>query len=225
MLRVASYNAHDCIGRDGLYAPDRIADVVLATGADTVALQEVTLDRSGDLVSRLEGRTGMQLVDGTLFDRGFGRYGNLLLTRRPVIEESLHDIAVAGREPRGVVDATLDVDGCPLRVVATHLGLASRERHAQLQWIADLVQAPPGPAILLGDFNVWWRNLAFAPLARAGFVSTAVRSYPTWWVPLLPLDRVLVRPPAEIARVWCHRGPLAQVASDHYPVVADIRLG
>ena len=29
MLRVATYNIHDCIGRDGKYSPERIADVIL----------------------------------------------------------------------------------------------------------------------------------------------------------------------------------------------------
>lgn len=225
MLCVASYNVHDCIGRDGDYAPDRIADIVLATGADIVALQEVTLDHAGDLVARLARKTRMQLVDGTLFDRGVGRYGNLLLTRRRVLGETLHDIAVAGREPRGVVDASIDLDGRPVRVLATHLGLASRERRPQFEQLARLLDGASVPVILMGDFNVWLGSCAFAPLRRAGFVSTSVRSYPTWCLPLLPLDRILVRAPAVLARSWRHAQPPAGVASDHFPVVADVQLG
>ena len=84
-LRVATYNVHDCIGRDRRYDPKRIAGIVDALDADVVALQEVTLDHQGDLLATLQGETHMHMVDGTLLPRGIGRYGNLLLSRWPVI--------------------------------------------------------------------------------------------------------------------------------------------
>ncbi len=41
-LRVATYNIHQCVGRDGIENPRRIADVLGEINADIVALQEVT---------------------------------------------------------------------------------------------------------------------------------------------------------------------------------------
>lgn len=71
MPGIATYNTCGCIGRDGRYSPERIAQVILELRADVVALQEVTLDHAGDLIGYLERTTGMWAVDGTVFDRGW----------------------------------------------------------------------------------------------------------------------------------------------------------
>jgi len=46
-LRIATYNIHRCIGRDGLENPERIAGVLRGLNADLVALQEVAFDPRG----------------------------------------------------------------------------------------------------------------------------------------------------------------------------------
>lgn len=222
MLRVATYNVHDCIGRDGVYAPERTAAVITDLAADIVALQEVTLDHSGDLVTLLERSTGMRAIDGTLFERGVGRYGNLLLCRKPVATQALHDLSVIGREPRGLIEASVVLNEVHLSVFATHLGLGLRERQRQMNKIATLLSALSGPATLLGDFNEWLGQSAFRPLHRMGFRAKRIRSYPTWPAPIVPLDRVFVREPARIVASWRQGGAPAEIASDHFPVVADI---
>lgn len=221
MIRVATYNAHDCIGRDGVYDPARIAHIVAAIDADVVALQEVTLDHAGDVLATLQHVTGMQAVDGTLFDRGVGRYGNVLLTHHAVTAQRLHDLSFGGREPRGLVDAVIAINGRSCRVAATHLGLNIAERKQQIRRLATVLADDARPAVLMGDFNVWFGAGAFAPLAEIGFVQHPLRSFPTWWMPLLPLDRVLVRGSTLSQRVWRHDEPPASVASDHFPVVAE----
>ena len=224
MLRVATYNAHDCIGRDGIYSPERIAKVVSDLDADVVALQEITLDLAGDLLARLENATGMRAIDGTLFERGVGRYGNLLLTRHPVLAQTLHDLSFAAREPRGIVDAELLVGGQTIKVTATHLGLAWKERSDQIGRISKLLADSSEPAILMGDFNVWFGSKAFEPLMDDGFVQAPVSSYPTWFVPVLRLDRIFVRSPAVVTRTWRHDSTTARIASDHFPVAADLEI-
>ena len=221
-LRVATYNVHDCIGRDGAYAPDRVAAVIAGLRADVVALQEITLDHAGDVVQLLEQTTGMNTIDGTLFERGTGRYGNVLLSRQPVIEQRLHDLSFGEREPRGLVDADVLHDGRRWRVLATHLGLSWRERRRQLARVARLLSQDTRPTTVLGDFNIWLGSRAFAPLARLGYVQRKVRSYPTWFAPLLSLDRVLLRPPVRFLRCERFDSATARIASDHYPVIADL---
>jgi endonuclease/exonuclease/phosphatase family metal-dependent hydrolase len=225
MLRVASYNAHDCIGRDRVYSPERIAQVVTELNADAVALQEITLDHAGDLLAQLENATGMRAIDGTLFERGVGRYGNLLLTRHPVLGQRVHDLSFPGREPRGIVDAELVAGGQTIKVMATHLGLAPKERSDQIGRISTLLAKTSGPAVLMGDFNVWLGSRAFERLADDGFVQAPVFSYPTWFAPLLRLDRIFVRGPAVAVRTWRHDSKTARVASDHFPVAADLDTG
>jgi endonuclease/exonuclease/phosphatase family metal-dependent hydrolase len=224
MLRVATYNIHDCIGRDGKYSPERIADVILEMRVDVVALQEITLDHPGELVTRLEKTTGMLAVDGTIFDRGVGRYGNVLLSRYGVHEQRLHDLSYSGSEPRGVIDTVLMIDGHPLRMLATHLGLTSPERIDQIRRLAGLLSDDLHPTVLLGDFNVWLIMRPFAELRNLGFMYTGIRTFPTWPFPVLALDRIFVRAPVVIKRCSRHHSPNSSIASDHFPVVADMEI-
>jgi endonuclease/exonuclease/phosphatase family metal-dependent hydrolase len=224
MLRVATYNVRDCIGRDGAYAPHRIAAIIAGLSADVVAVQEITLDHAGDVVSLIEQTTGMHAIDGTLFERGVGRYGNLLLCRGAAEAQAVYDLSYGECEPRGLIQVGLASGGLNYAVFATHLGLGVRERRRQLDSIAQYVSASQGPAVMLGDFNVWLGRSEFRPLISIGFTTTSIRSYPTWLRPLLALDRVLVRPPARFVRSWREAGEQIVLASDHFPVVAEIEI-
>ena len=51
-LRVATYNVHACVGRDGRHDPDRVATVIEELNADVVALQEFTYPASVALETR-----------------------------------------------------------------------------------------------------------------------------------------------------------------------------
>lgn len=221
-MRVATYNVHDCIGRDGDFNPQRVAMVINELDVEMIALQEVTLDHGGDLLRQFEVTTGMKAIDGTLFARGVGRYGNLLLTRHRVVGNRLHDLLVGTREPRGVVDAFLHNGSEHYRVLATHLGLSLGERRAQLGRLAELVNRNRAPTVLLGDFNVWWSRRPLALFARRGFTYCAVPSFPNWRWPLGALDRIFVSPPLYYRACHRHTSELARVASDHWPVVAEI---
>lgn len=224
MLRVATYNVHDCIGRDGAYAPDRIAAIVAGFSADVVALQEITLDHAGDLRALIEQTTGMHAIDGTLFERGVGRYGNLLLVRGGVGQQALFDLSHPGREPRGLVRLTQQALGGQVDFCATHLGLGPGERRRQFARLAEYLAIAERPTILLGDFNVPFGSLAFRPLLRQGFQRTVVRTYPTWRQPLLALDRILLSHELAFARHWRYREGAVRIASDHFPLLAEIDL-
>ncbi|MEZ5652337.1 MAG: endonuclease/exonuclease/phosphatase family protein [Burkholderiaceae bacterium] len=223
MLRVATYNVHDCVGRDGRYAPERIAAIIADLRADIVALQEITLDAQGAVVAALERLTRLRTIDGTLFARRGGRYGNIVMSRLPVLERCRLDLSIPGREPRGLLELQVaGIGGRAIRILATHLGLGSDERARQIEALARRVATVSEPLILLGDFNVWQGPGKLRPLLRAGLQCTAVRTFPTWVRPVLALDRILVRAPARIHACWRAHVAATAVASDHYPLVAEI---
>ncbi len=224
MLRVATYNAHNCIGRDRHFLPERITEVLLSLNAQVIALQEITLDAAGELQRHLEKTLDMQIMDGTLFERGTGRYGNVLLSRYRIVEQRLHDLSFAGRERRGLLDVVLDDDGQRFHIFATHLGLARWERRWQIDQLCSRLAVRPGPSLLLGDFNAWRGGMELRPITALGFEHLPVRSFPTWRRPLLTLDHVFSRPPAVLQRCWRHDTPLSRVASDHYPIIAEIQM-
>jgi len=43
-------------------------------------------------------------------------------------------------------------------------------------------------------------------------------------IAMAALDRILVRAPLRIRRCWRHDTPRARIASDHFPLLAEIAL-
>lgn len=228
-LRVATYNIHSGLGNDRACDPGRIAGVLEEIGADVVGLQEVSarpeLAPEPDQFRFLEARCGMTAIAGPTVVLHQARYGNVLLTRLPVLGTRLVDLSVGPYEPRGAVVADLDAGGQRLRVIVTHLGLRVWERARQHGTLADIVAARrEAPVVLLGDFNSWWPDLrslrALGPRLTA---RRAPASFPAH-LPMLALDRVHAVPDIIVGRVRAHVTPLSRQASDHLPVVAEIDM-
>lgn len=243
VFRILSYNVHRCLGVDGRLSPDRIAEVIALCEPDIVALQEL------DVVRRRTGHVdqAMMIADSLKMELHFNpalrvleeQYGDAILTARPSKLMKRGALpsppGVARLEPRGALWARIDIDGTPLHVVNTHLGLLGSERVAQAEtllgknWIGreDCV----GPAIVCGDMNAVPRSRAYgrfteqlvdAHRALAGKRPHA--TYPTR-MPVLRLDHFFLRGAIQVAAVEVVRTPLTRIASDHFPIYADLELG
>jgi endonuclease/exonuclease/phosphatase family metal-dependent hydrolase len=225
-LRVATYNVHSGVGVDRRFRPQRIVDVIDELSADVVALQEVLSPVRGfDVHANLREETGLHLVTLTTMPLAGGTFGNALLSRWPIIDLAEHGLTVGTREPRRALDATLGRDVRELRVIATHLGLRSAERHEQLARLLEVVKREPDlPTVIAGDFNIT-RARARELRAHAAQLGkqSALATFPSF-APLLPLDRIFALHGAEIVDVAVHRSRKARVASDHLPLVATIEL-
>jgi len=229
VLRVCSWNVHECVGTDGRRDAARVAGVLREIDADVVALQEVHADegRGGefDQATYLAESTDRRGVAGPTLERRGGRYGNLVLTRLPVAEVKRHDISVPGREPRGAIDVVLEAASGPLRVVATHLGLGRSERSWQARRLLETIGNPTETQptlVVAGDWNEWVPWGRALRLARARFgPHPAPATFPSWR-PVLALDRVFVSPRPVLVDARAHRGLEARRASDHLPLVATL---
>ena len=228
-LRIASYNIHECVGSDGRRDPARIAAVLREIDADIIGLQEVDA-RPGETsesmqVQYLASTLGHHAVAGPTLLRAGGEYGNAILTRRPVLDVRRVDLTVYRREPRGALDVDLDIDGWTVRVLVTHLGLLPGERRKQVRRLLDrLGNHRSDVVVLCGDINEWFavgRPLRWLH-ARLGRTAT-VPTFPSAF-PVFALDRIWVHPHAALAALTAHASPAARRASDHLPLLADIRL-
>lgn len=237
-LRVATYNIHSGIGNDRAYDPARIAAVLAEIDADVVGLQEVSarpeLDGVTDQFHYLAEATGMTAVAGPNIVLREARFGNVLLSRPPVLATRRIDLSVAPYEPRGAVVADIHPHtGTPpaspagprLRVIVTHLGLRVWERAHQHGRLGQLVAAREDtPVVIMGDFNSWWPDLAALRHLGPRFGTRhSPASFPTH-LPFLALDRIWAVPDIIRGRVRAHVSALARQASDHLPVVAEIEL-
>jgi endonuclease/exonuclease/phosphatase family metal-dependent hydrolase len=125
----------------------------------------------------------------------------------------------------------VDVNGRTLHVYNVHLGTAILERRHQAQRLATIVSDRHviGPKIILGDFNEWMRGLT-TTLLSAKLKSVDLqqymrrrRTYPGLF-PILHLDHIYYDGPLEIEHIEVLRTRLSLVASDHLPLIADVRI-
>lgn len=228
LVSVLSYNIHECVGSDRRRDPARIAQVIKESGAQIVGLQEVHSDASGEeqlhQMNYLAALTGLQAVAGPAMERRNGHYGNVLLTSCKILALHKLDLSYLAREPRGAIDADLEINGEAVRVIVTHLGLLPAERRFQVRkLLTALAQRRTRVVMLLSDFNEWLPTGRSLRWIHTHLGKTAlVRTFPSRF-PIFALDRIWVSPPAALAELCCIRTPLSRLASDHLPLKATIR--
>jgi endonuclease/exonuclease/phosphatase family metal-dependent hydrolase len=227
LIRVATYNVHGFVGRDGRRDPRRIAEVIRALRCDVVGLQEVDSRRARTALGELEGETGMESVAGATIVESDGEYGNALLTTARVLAVHRHDLTVEGREPRGAIEVRLAARTGPVfTMIVTHLGLRRSERRRQVERLLAICSNDRRgrPLVVAGDFNEWWPFSRSLGILRSELgPSRAVPTFPAGR-PVLALDRIWTTPIRPRSGVRAVRTALSRVASDHCPLFADLEL-
>jgi endonuclease/exonuclease/phosphatase family metal-dependent hydrolase len=242
LLRVMTYNVHSCVGMDGKLDAERIARVIARARPDVVALQELDVGRvrsfgvdQAHLIARylemaFHFHPAMHLEEE--------RYGDAILTHLPqrLVKAGMLP-GLAGKphlEPRGALWVAVDLHGREVQIINTHLGLYPLERVAQIEallggdWLAH--DQCHQPVILCGDFNA----LPSSPVCRrlGGRLRDAQteakhhRPQSTFSsrFPSVRIDHVFISPGLEVTGIEVPNSQLARIASDHLPLVAEIRI-
>ena len=247
-IRVLSYNIHKAIGVDGRFTPQRIVEILEHHNADIALLQEVDrgVPRSNhmDLASHFakQLRYDFRAVGMNVFLKK-GRYGNATLTRFPIGRQHNINLTVRWRKRRGAQHTRITLpkpgpDGRPMTidVINVHLGLSAMERRRQVTRLLespDLAHlAPDHPCVIAGDMNDWRGVLRRQRFAKAGFqcatnrrpgTKRSIKTFPSY-APTGGLDKVFYRGPLRLIRAYHSRLKLAQVASDHLPVLTEFQV-
>jgi endonuclease/exonuclease/phosphatase family metal-dependent hydrolase len=194
-VRVLSYNLHFGFDTAGWSRLEAIARVVEGSGAEVVALQEVSrgwyVDGSTDMLAWLRQRLRMPYA-------AFGPardvlWGNAILSRHPILASGVerlprgdlpqhegflwrHGAAWAHLDQRSYLWARIDLGGGQtVRVIATHLHRTDRNEgdHASLVRVAQVrrllaVWNHGAATVVMGDFNADpdWPEIAL--LRRSG---------------------------------------------------------
>lgn len=222
---MVTWNVHACIGRDGRFDPFRVVSILRGLSPDIVALQEVDSRRRHthglDVFVFFREHLGGNAAEARTITTAAGDYGHVVLSRWPLRRARVHDISVAGREPRNLVDVEALAPFGPIRVIGAHFGLKRSERRVQTAAIRAIVDRErDGAAIVMGDFNELRRHSAtHRALASTFHASPVFATFPSWR-PLFALDRIWCRSPLRVVRSHVLRG--VRGASDHLPLIADL---
>jgi endonuclease/exonuclease/phosphatase family metal-dependent hydrolase len=243
MSRIVTYNVHRCVGNDRRLDVGRIVAVLAQLNPDIVALQELDVGRrrTGHVDQAWEIAQGLDMAChfNAALQVEEERYGDAILTAFPerlVKKGPLPGYPrVRALEPRGALWIEVEVEGKPLQVINTHLGLVPREQQIQAAHLAGAawLEHPDcaWPAVLVGDFNatassVVYRTLTsrLSPARRLATRRAPSSTFPSP-LPVLRIDHHFVSPGIEVREVFAPFDPLTRVASDHLPLVMDFELG
>jgi len=239
-LRVATYNVHGCTGMDRKRSEARIAEVINELAADIVGLQELDLSRrrsSGvDQAGLIADQLGWHRYFHPAMRRREEHYGDAIVSRYPLTLRKAGELPGTApfycREMRGAISMHAETPHGLVHIINTHLGLGRSERLAQAQaltsreWLGE--HAGDAPTILLGDFNSLPGSRPYRAITRQLrdvrillHPQESFRTYPTIF-PLFAVDHLFINTALQPVSLSLHRSALARVASDHYPLVADL---
>ena len=240
-VRVMTYNVHGCKGRDRIILPQRIAEVIASGSPAIVALQELDVRRlrsdrfdQAELIARELGMNCHFAPAMRVMEEEFGDAILTALPMRLVKAGALPGLRVPVKlEPRGALWAEISIGDIRVQMLTTHLGLVRRERRLQAERLsgADWLSHPDcgDPAILAGDFNFLPRSRAYAHITSCLHDAqrrTTVRHAPTFPAryPCFRIDYVFVSNSIGVDRVEALQTATARIASDHLPLIADLRI-
>ena len=234
--RFMSWNVHGTFNLNRKFDLAGICALIGKWSPDVVALQEVdkgTLRSNGlDQAEALAELTGLphhaHFRAATLFG---GDYGVAVISRFPILQTRRVRLPTfRGEETRALARAVIDVEGVEVSVYVTHLSHMPHRsdlRAEQAQAILRRVERDPRPAILMGDLNDAPSSTALLLLRQrfsCAFNRAGEGEGSTFPLPFpladLRLDYVMASDAFVARRAYV----LREVASDHFPVVADLQL-
>ena len=232
-LRIATYNIHRCRGLDGRTNPGRIADVIRSIEADVIALQEVVGagPNTQGHAEELGALLGMGWVMAPARHLRGALFGNVVLSRWPIRHHTQYDLSWKTCEPRCCQRVDVAIDDDTLHLYNVHLGTAYIERRHQATRLTAIMhdRRIDQPKVVLGDFNEWMRGKATEMLSeRLQSIDLRHhlrrrRTYPGVF-PMLHLDHIYYDGIVEVVRLELPRTRLSLMASDHLPLVAELKI-
>ncbi len=230
-VRVMSYNVHGGKGIDGVRDYSRFHSLMEKQQIDVALIQEFECraSRGGDPerdLKTLQTDPYFHVAVGETENGKKGWYGNLVVSRYPIISHEVHDISIDKNEPRNVINVRIKIPRVGVvRFLNTHFGLNIGERIKQAAKVLSLIEKEIDmgiPVILAGDINEWRPyaglirgiNNILHPVSGGG-------TYPSRF-PRAHLDRMWCYPKNLIEKAVPLRTPETSRISDHLPLIADI---
>lgn len=226
-LRLMTFNIHG-----GHMGADRVVEVIRRAGPDVFCLQECKAQDGG--------ADPLPALRRAFSTYSFTRTGGVVLASRLPVRSAKARSYTDSRIWRKALDARVDVNGQPVRIIAVHfitgrLNLhgaipalwmdSGQTRIAQAEDVVSWLRESSLPTLVAGDFNTPPRGLAYARLhsgTRCAFEDAGLGfgcTYPAKY-PMLRIDHVFLA--NAIRPTGAHVGPAG--ASDHRPLICDLAV-
>ncbi len=230
-VRILCYNIHGGYDMHGKRDLKRLHALLQTYNIDIGVFQEIETrpSRGGTLrdIETIAGPERPHHLPGLALSEGEGWYGNLIVSRFPILRGIVHNLETSKRhEPRNAVDTVIETPNSLLRIIGTHLSLSPFERWSEVRNLVRLIdqveEKEVHPMLVMGDINEWRSssrllrhlNELFSPLDCG-------KTFPSFW-PAFRLDRV-----------WHHNMPLepkirivstpeVKRLSDHLPLLVEV---
>ncbi|MFK7691877.1 endonuclease/exonuclease/phosphatase family protein [Paenibacillus sp. HJGM_3] len=235
-LRVMDYNIHYGMGSDGVVNLERIAQVILASGADVIGLNEVDRyfdPRSNyeDQIGWLAERLGMYYAYGpSTYKKPIPASGNnrrehgaAVLSKYPIVSVSNRVHTEYDTHFRALLETKIDVQGKLFYFYVTHWGVEASDRLSQAEEALEWTGERQGPKLLVGDLNAE-PNAPEIETILTGF-SDAFVDQPNAYTfkstnPTKRIDYIL----GNDYIAFENSTVIQSQASDHFPIVSDVTI-
>jgi endonuclease/exonuclease/phosphatase family metal-dependent hydrolase len=229
-----TYNVHACVGFDGRCVPERYARIIARHVPDIVALQEIDVGRRRtgglDQAKAIAGLLDMEYFFHPCVTSRGSHYGIAMLGQGPLLVRRAERLPSLGRlEHRGALWVELTWRGRIIHVVNTHLSLSPAERTMQVRallgehWLKGVLSTPGSRVVLCGDLNMVPGSAAHRILSRQ-LRDTQAPAAAATWMNILRLDYIFISDGLDIDGIETARTHLTRLASDHLPLIADVRI-
>lgn len=235
-MRLATFNVkHGALGEGYRSNPDLLVEACVELQADILALQEVdrrtVRSRGADLPALIAKETDMKVVFAKTMQFCIGQYGNALLVRGDIDEDTILSMRGGHRfrqkvgertvrlrhEPRNAIVATAHIGEKAVSIAATHLSPERKYSKQQLPQVLAELACRPEPQVLMGDLNLSRREV----LAQLqGSSLTLADSLPTFPAssPKRAIDHIAVN-----GLTITNSEAILLPVSDHLAFVAEVQ--
>lgn len=219
-IRIGTYNiwhagrVKEDVGVIGRYLSDLRLDIV---GLQEVDVRTERMNGMDTLSIIAEAGRYPYYAFAKAFDFGGGEYGTAILSRYPILEAQTVPLYSAGLEPRSFCHAVINLGERTLDFFNTHL--SNEDTQIRLMQLAQLSEATAQceSFVLVGDFNTAKLN-DFAALKGARTVNPNL--FPSFYPTGSAIDHIFLT-----QGLFCTEVQMPQTElSDHYPVLAQVRL-
>jgi endonuclease/exonuclease/phosphatase family metal-dependent hydrolase len=221
-LRVATFNIHAGVGRDGVRDLNRTASALAET--DLAALQEVRnplFGAHGPQISEVADKLGLAWLFVPAEKHWWRNdYGTGLVTRVPLTDCVRIPLPTPSRQRfRAAFLANFPFRGRTVHLLAVHIDkdMEQNTHDNQLHTIANLFLSLQEPAILMGDLNEFGSHPELARLIATPGVHNALAGIARPTVKSNPIDWIFTRGFRTVHAEW-----RANPASDHPVACAEL---